>query len=293
MNLFTKLTLLTASCISLNGFCADKVEEKSLDLDVQASFLYIGDAKFKDGLYKDKDLSYRTGRLMIGYTYELDQERSIISGLGYQTDRFSWEENPAFSDTTYSNIIFQAGMSTKEISNWYWKGILSVKLDSDLMNLQRAAIYNAALHGIYDYAENIDVHIGLLGTTGIRKDSILPILGLRYLKNDWTFSAVFPIDASVKYQISEKLAGALAYQPFYHRHRLGAEATVSRGIMEYRASGVKAEATYDYSEKVHLSASAGYNFGGDIKVRDENGDNPRHYKFESTPFVGADVRIEI
>ena len=202
---------------------------------VDVEFLSTGDAKFKDVGITNQHLNFQKWQALSSYTHHIGSHHGLVFELGYSSDKFDWKENPAFTESTYNSLNFGIGTFSSALTNWLWKGGLYASVDTEEFDFTHYALYSGTLWGRYTYSDNIDIHIGIHGNVGMKKDEVYPIIGLQYSPdNRWKLNLVYPQNLSAIYSLNDLWSVSLIGEFFKNRHRVSKNAgTMSGGAIRH------------------------------------------------------------
>ena len=219
-----------------------------------------------------------------------NKDRALGFLLGYKFSVLSWDENPFFSQEDFHNLELGIQTMRRDFEHWTLRGGVSTVFDLCNGNIGSSnTLYKGMIWGVYDYSENLDFHVGLLGKVGLHDDSILPILGLEWKPSeDWIVSLVFPLKMRVEYFINESWSVILRPRVQMNRYRLSSDEAVNpRGFFEYRNYGGELAVKYKEGETWNAILFGGWCGGGSIKVWDSAGNNGDKRKIDPGPHIGA------
>lgn len=299
---FLVTSILTAfSTISADVDSGDYGSEQMANLDEKPTPFklnfrtdFIGEAETKNGFYRKEKLHYSESQVDISgvFYYNACHKEALAAQVAYNVTQLYWKENPLFDQRNFNNIGIAIGGVSQRLCGWTWQAYAALNMDSKNAGLNNYTTYDLLLWGKYNYRDNIGVHVGFLGWTGLKIDKILPILGFDWTFCDkWTVNAVFPLNISVVYAYSDTLSVTAAGRFFWNRHRIEKHALLSQGVWEYRNSGIELGANYAYRNLASLNVHAGYAFGGNVKLSNRNHKHTRKFEFDGSPYVGGELAI--
>ncbi|MGM0440666.1 MAG: DUF6268 family outer membrane beta-barrel protein [Chlamydiota bacterium] len=284
------LSSLFCSCLLATSASADT---KAMPFEISGHYLHSDKADFKEDSLDGQKIGYSTASISGDYIYKIDDYNELTLKVGDSYYKVDWDENPHFSGEEYNNLNLGIAASTAILKDWVWWGSLFTKIDTDHFNFTHYTTYGAYLWGMYEYSPKLDLHIGIYGDKGLKKDNVIPILGVNYTPSKrWEFTAIYPKKLSAAYKLTSHWTLSLNGRSFRNRHRVDADAATSKGIFEYRARGADGAISYESGKHFQASIFGGVNFGGDLKVSNKGGDVLTIYKFKSAPYAGASAKVK-
>ena len=246
-------------------------------------------AKLDEPGREGEKIAFASSRLRASYSHPLSEKSNVLVSLAHSGAEINWKENPNFRENKFATLDLALVGQSMKVPHWFLQGALLTKVDTDAWNFSRYALYQGFMWGRYSYSKLFGVHVGLSGTSGLRKDKVFPILGIDYSPNaKWKFQVIFPMDLSAKYKMSERWSLAAGAKSFRARHRLHKRENISQGIFEYRSYGSELSLNYEiqnFMAKIH----SGMNFGGDLKISNSKGKDSIFYKYKSSVFFGSQL----
>jgi hypothetical protein len=153
-------------------------------------------------------------------------------------------------------------------------------------------LFSALLWGANDLFDKWHYHIGALGYSGLEGGQYYPIIGVDYSPNDkWTFLAIFPIDYFIQYKFNDRWSVALKGRPLKERFRVSEDQPQPKSIFSYSSTGAELNFHYEIKSRLELDAYAGWNFGGEFYIKDQNGNNGLYTTTESSAYGGGAVNF--
>ena len=252
-----------------------------------------GNARIYSPPYEGGTVRYSDLEFDAYYTHAFGCSSGISIGAGWCANEIHWRSNPFFNRTQFNNAIFSLTGFTGAIPRWLWKGGFSTQVDTHTWDWSNYAIYNLTIWGRYSYWDNLGIHTGLLGQTGIRKDKVLPILGfdLTWWDN-WQLNMIYPVNMSLVYNIDDAWSVLLAARIMEARYRLGKEEPLSKGIWQYQNVGTEVGLTYQCGAFAYANFHVGCASGGDLKISDFHDHHAIHVKQDATAYVGGSLDIK-
>lgn len=276
--------VFTMLFFSYQGMAADSPNWK-----FKANFLTTGKAKIDEIGRKNERISYSFSEGEVSYTHHLDKENALSFDLGYSLTEVDWKNNPSFKETMFSYLKLSLGGSSTLINDWVWTGKIDASIDSKEMNFSHYALYNGTMWGRYSLSQIIGIHIGLTGTTGLKRDKCYPILGIDYVPNArWKIHVIFPLNLSAIYSINDHWSLSASGRTFRSRHRLSQKEIVSKGIFDYRTYGTELSLIFQLNN-FSAKAYTGSTYSGDLKITDSKNLNPRFYNYKGVIYLGGNL----
>ncbi len=278
--------------LTFNAYADDNDDEPFRPWAAKAEYLSLGKAKFEEPGREGQRIKYGESHISTSYIHRLNDDAALTFDITYQNTNLEWKENPSFSEENHPLIKLSFGGTTKRFDSWEWSGSLGTEFNAEHFTLSHYTRYKGTMWGRYALSDILGIHIGFTGEAGLRKDSVLPILGIDYKPHDkWKLKLVFPMDISAIYSLNKKWSLAATGRSFKARHRLSAKEANSKGIFTYRSYG--SELSLNYNLDYFLAkVFAGSSFGGDLKIMDKTGKNPSFYKYRSAVYFGGNVMYE-
>lgn len=255
----------------------------------------IGPAKTTTkGFRHGEKLHYNESQADLSAVFYYDEchKEALAVQVGFNNTQLYWDHNPSFDQKNFGNLGVVLGGVTQRLCGWTWQAFASLNMDTRNLGINNYSTYDLLLWGKYGWRDDINVHVGFLGWTGLNIDKILPILGFDWTFCDkWQLNAVFPINISLIYTINDSFNIAAAGRFFWNRHRIEKSAFLSEGIWEYRNSGAELALNYALRNFVTLNVHGGYTFGGNVKISTKNHKHTKKYRFDGAPYVGGELAI--
>jgi len=297
---FITILLTVFSALSADVDSGDYGSEKMEDISEQSSPFKIelrtdvfGPAKTTTkGYLHKKNLHYNESQADISAVCYHDPEynEAVSVQLGYNITQLYWKNIPTFDQKTFGNVQVGVGFFTERLCGWAWQVYTSLNMDNKYPGLNNYTTYDLLLWGKYTWREDINVHVGFLGWTGLKIDKVLPILGFDWTFWDkWQLNAIFPINASLVYNFNDRLSATLAGRFLWNRHRIEKDAYLSEGIWEYRNTGLELGVNYLFRNSFMINAHAGYASGGYVNLSTKNYRHTKKYRFEGSPYAGGEA----
>ena len=255
----------------------------------------VGAAEFETSGFPGQELSFTKIDVEATVNVPLSCCNGLRFSAGYEMAEVDWPANPAFAETDFNYISVGAGAFTHCLPCWRWVAMGYVLVDPENtdtdFNLYRGLLWGQYASESACFCE-MNFHFGLLGSTGLEKSFVLPILGFDFVPWDRVkVSLVFPMDMSVSYCVMDNLSIRAALRAWRHRHRVSDTETIPKGVWEYRNYGYEVGGVYDNCCWLKAEAHVGFATGGDLQVTDRNGRNGIHYKTEGSMYAGGSVTL--
>lgn len=270
-------------------FCELPYLECASKWKLEGSYIGTGKAKMDEEEHKEEHISYSSSEIQASYTKKSNETDGFTLGISNATTKINWKENPHFSKKNHSYIGLSLSGFSNKIPNWLWVGSIATKVDSEELNFAHYALYQGRMWGRYAYSQMIGIHIGLAGSTGLRRDKVYPILGIDYTPNaKWKIHFVFPLDLSANYSINDYWSIAASGKIFRARHRLNQRENMSKGLFDYRTYGTELSLNYRLRSLL-AKIYSGISYPGDLKISNYKGQDPVFYKFKGSFYLGSNL----
>ena len=268
-------------------------QQPDQNVELNADLLGIAISRFKDNQRPEEHIGYASNGIQGHYTSHVTAKESVISTLGYNRAILSWKQNPYFTQKYFDTVLVGLGITSTRLENWLWRGSFGVAFAVDSGGFANYGIYNAMMWGRYTYSQSLGLHIGIVGQTiGLRKENILPILGVDYrMGNHWQLNLIFPVDGSLTYLWTRDWQVGIALRRVAERRRTGPNQPVSRAIYQYTNTGLELFANFLAGSHFNARFDLGGMMGGDLKVMNQTGGALQTLKFK--PAIFADIRVAI
>lgn len=232
------------------------------------------------------DASIKLSNSSFSYNQE---DKYFLSGELEHT-KISWEQNPVTKQKSFTDLILGAGMTTNTIEDWALKFMIDASLDLRKPSITKTSKYKGLALGIFHYDPELRFHLGALVAAQIRKYVLLPVVGVSYqnLYSGLTMKLVFPMKASVSYELSPEWIISLRHRLKAYRHRAKAIGSSERIIFDYKAHGVEAALKYKPMPFTQLVGFVGYHAKPTYRTMNKDGKNKRFYQSKSGAYFGFD-----
>jgi hypothetical protein len=256
---------------------------------VAGRYRQIGAADFKNHAYGD--VKYADGYAAAIYTHFIDQlnENSLSWGVGYDYLKFNWPDNPRFDEKNFQYGTFSLGYVSTTLERWRWIVNGGVSVDASHLNFGLTGVYHGMLWGRYHFTDNLGAHVGMMGWYGVMNGYGLPIFGLDWRWKNWTVNAIFPLNFSLNYAMTENWSVELAYSGFggpyrYPRRAFDGKPGFRDPIFEVYSSGVDLSLRYTLHHLVRVDLGAGWNGGGWILIKNHENHHGQYYHYKSAAY---------
>jgi hypothetical protein len=176
---------------------------------------------------------------------------------------------------------------TTALDRWKWIMRLDYNLQVDhIEHPGLYSLYNALLWGSHQIHRKWHYHIGALGYAGLEGYNIYPIVGADYSPGaHWFIQAVFPINYSVEYKLSNWTFAA-KIRPMKERLRTGSHEPQPRSIFSYSSIGSELNVRFEKQFKVTIEGYGGYNWGGDFYIKNAYGKRAQYMDVRGSIYGG-------
>lgn len=257
----------------------------------------VGSAKFRTHSVKGTHLHFADAYGAACYTHHLNAHNALEFQLSYANMKLDWDENPRFKQDHFNLGIASLGWTSNSIEKWHWNLNLALSADAAHPNLAKTGVYRGLMWGRYAFTKDVGFHVGFFGFTGIRTTRTLPVAGIDWKWHEkWKLNAIFPLDFSLLYNITDSWVASVAYTAFGGPYRFpwrvhGGHGRFHDAIVEVNSNGTHADLTYHYLSNFSAGIGGGWNFGGWILTRNHKGHHGRYYKFDSAPYGQAHLKF--
>lgn len=224
--------------------------------------------------------------------YDPQPVEVVYLTCGYQWQDLEWRGNPFFHQTNFNNLSLAIGGISSRFEKWMWRMQGTATINLDHLNFNKYLYGDFLLWGRCQYTAAWNLHVGFYTWLGMRMNRIIPIIGFDWRMNSqWRLNAVFPVNLSLVYTFRKGWTIALAARVFSSRNRLGSHEKLSQGLYEYRSVGAEINLRYKNKDCIPIEAHfhAGYNFGGQIKVFNQNHRHRRSFNLGVAPYIGGEI----
>lgn len=264
---------------------------------VKGIYENINKSHFIQPELSDEKIGYEKAQVLVGYNRVFNCYEAASIELGYASTRLRWAENPYFSQKDFNEIDFIFNGATKRIENWYFRTQFQANIDSDHFYPDDYGLYYLTTWGRYSWntpwCQDIGLNMGFIGRTGLEQTTAWPIVGIDVrLTERFKLNLVYPVDISAVYTWNENFSMLLATKFWNERHRTGRNEPLSKGIFQYRNTGVEFGLNYDYCQFLSANVHIGSTFDrGDLKILNSEGNASVHHKFKGALYWGGNVVV--
>jgi|GEM_PF-1480731 len=255
---------------------------------------YIRPSKFNKKHLKHEEISFvgfDINASMIFY-YDKDNHEAVNVDLGYNRTNIHWKENIFFTQNVFNTATISLNAQTSRMCDWLWKGKIAYNVDTDHFDIQEYSTWDLFGWGRYNLSDDYGLHIGIIVLTGMKIDHVYPIIGFDWIINEkWKLNAVFPVNMSVVYLIDEYWSLDVTFRAIETRNRVGKHENLSKAIVQYFNKGIEFGVNYDVGDSIQANIHLGQMLGGRLKIANKQNDRPRHFDFNSAPYIGAEVLV--
>jgi len=258
----------------------------------------VAKAKLRTEPVKGKHLHFGEAGASEYYSHFLDPKNCLSWQLGYSFLHLGWN-NPRFNKEDFHYAIASVAWISHLFSKWRMVTDVGVTVDAESFNFGKTAVCYGLLWGRYSLNKRVGAHVGAIAYGGFGTGYALPILGMdAHFKKKWHFTAVFPIDISLKYDFNRSWSASLVYSGFggpykYPRRALGGHGRYQNAIFKVFATGADLNIRYQWLNRFSALLGGGYNFGGWILIEDAHQHHPKYYKFDSAPYLQALITFSL
>jgi hypothetical protein len=253
------------------------------------NILRIGKADV-DG-YPDGHLYFRKNNAYLMMLVPISAETYFFPRVDWNSFTLDWNKNPKFNQTHFYYAQFGLMCYTTAMEHWRW--IARVDGNLDLEHFAHPGTYgllSGFLWGAYQFSEKWHYHIGGLGYVGLKGDTVYPLIGFDYSWDDhWKITAIFPIEYSLQYKLGKEWRFSLKGRPLKERFRTGGQQPQPRSIFSYSTIGAEANIHYEREMRFELELFAGYNFGGNFYIKNQNGHEALYTTVGGAPYAGGTI----
>ncbi|HXF29509.1 MAG TPA: DUF6268 family outer membrane beta-barrel protein [Chlamydiales bacterium] len=258
------------------------------NFNIVGDYHHIQDASIQHGKFRHHDFGFREGKVLANGVYHFDKEKHLSLGIGYMNSHLDFDKRPHIRDSTFENLLVTAGTTVKSSDGWHWNGQLALQLNTDDIS-SRYCFFSGILEGKYEWKRRSNLHIGLIGVSGLRYTRVLPILGIDFKQSEqWKFNLIFPTNISAVYSFNHNFSLEAGLRTFLSRQRFSKheEGRYERGFIAYRNLGAELTFNYKIHERLQASLQVGETLGGRIRLSNKHDTQRRHLKLKPSPYVG-------
>jgi hypothetical protein len=279
------------------GLTAQELEEPSKSLwdyhpiHAGGNLLAIGNAgvEHKDGSDFGKMSFNKENAFVYGFV-PISRTSYFLPRVEWNTFSLDWNENPKFNQHRYDFIQFALTFLSIAVEKWRWIARADYNTDVNHFGHSRYGLFSALLWGTHEMHRKWHYHVGAFGYTGYEGQEIYPVIGADYAPNKkWLFQIVFPITYSIEYALNPEWRLSLKGRPLKERFRTGPDEPQPRSVFSYSSVGAEINLHYEKFLKVEAEIFAGYNFGGDLYVKNSHGHKALYTNVSGAPYLGASL----
>jgi hypothetical protein len=284
-----------ASGIYTNGGVNEDQEVRNF-FTFDVSYDYITNSKIKSTAFRNEDLQFSHGTVLVSYVYFLDCLDAISVGAGDTYDRLSWNGNIYFNRRDYNSIDFLVGGFTKRLRDWTWKGSLLAQVDSRYFK-GNYTFYTSTIWGRYSwdfcFCHDFGFDIGGIYLFGLKHSEFVPIIGFDFkLWDRIQINAIYPVNLSISYAFNCNWSVAVAGRIWEVRHKLYKDEPLPQGYFTYRNSGIELALNYNYDPIVTANVHVGSTLGsGTMKITNYQNHDPIYVKYKAAFYAGGEVTV--
>ncbi|MCE5295462.1 MAG: DUF6268 family outer membrane beta-barrel protein [Chlamydiales bacterium] len=279
-----------------NMLSAEAVAGRDVEPNTEIVAVYnnINKAKFKKThSQRHHHFKYSEGYVLGTYEQHLSSQTDLGYSVGYMNTEMKFSHHPrktSFRENNFHNLLVQFGASTTKVENWKWNAGLGMQINTDHFKISRYTYFNGILHGKTPYNAETNLHVGLVGYSGMRFTRVLPVIGFDYeFSKRLKLNAVFPVDMKLTYGITEKLSVDAALRFMFSRQRLNNQHHNNRGLVAYRNWGAEAGVNYAFSQTIKLNLHVGETFAGRMRLSDRHDRHRKHLKLDAAMYYGLEA----
>ena len=259
-------------------------------VELIATYDHINSSKFKfPHSSRHHTLSFGEGTFLATYTYKLSSQLGLKYGIGYTRTKLGFTHRPHIEQKTFNNLLLSIGGSIKTQDKWLWDTNLYLQMNTEHLSLSRYTFFRGYLHGKYEWKEDINLHVGLEGVTGMHYTHIWPSVGFDYQYSPKIrFNAIFPSNVSAIYFFTERTSINASAHLFFTRQRLGINESdhLKRGLIAYRNVGLEIGFNYRIMDRILANVHIGEALGGRLRVSHRHDRKRHHYRQKAAPYFG-------
>ncbi len=284
------------SCLALCTMALTQLSADEPAFSVAASYNGVTRAKFTHPhSERNHHLTFREGYVVGTYTHELKTNSNLQFGLGYMGTQFHFSHHPkrtSFGEQHFDNLLVQFGGSTKEIEKWKWDAGVGMQINTAHFHLSRYTFFNGVLHGTHFWKDDCNLHVGILGYSGMSYSRMLPIVGFDYkISPKWKLHAIFPLCMNVVYGINDKWAIDCGLRFMLTRQRLGDDGYYKRGLVAYTNWGAEAGLNYSVNSRVRFNVHIGETFAGRMRLSTRSDHHRKHLRLNPALYYGVSANV--
>lgn len=253
----------------------------------------IGNSKIQKGFFKGDEIKFATAEVEAGMVvyYCPEFTEGLRVDAGYAPTYLRWSENPWFEQDHFNIVSLSLIGFSKRYDRWFWRSQLTVNMDADEWQSDYMS-YDILLWGRYAYCENIGVHLGFWGETGLQMDRVYPIIGFDWtISPKWKLSLVYPVNVSLDYSLTKTWSLALAGRFFNSRFRVHHDECTSKALVRYTNIGGEFAIKFD-NDELSFNIHAGGTFGGKFRQANKHNHHAHTFDLDSALYAGGEVNVK-
>jgi len=235
------------------------------------------------------DVVYNKTNAFLYFLLPISKCSYFFPRVEYNVFTLDWNKNPKFKETHFQFVQFALTFLSIAVEKWRWIARAEYNLDvKHFSHPKTYGLFSALLWGTHEVHRKWHYHIGAFGYRGFEGQTVYPIIGFDYAPNKkWLFQTVFPIQYSIEYSIGKEWRLSIKGRPLKERFRTGRFEPQPRSIFNYSSMGAEFNVHYEKFLKVEAEIFAGYNFGGNLYIKDKKGHHSLYTEVQGTPYIGA------
>jgi hypothetical protein len=259
-------------------------------LHIGGNTLWIGKAEL-DSNNGDGHLYFNKNNAYFNMLVPVNRDSYFFPRVEWNNFTLNWNKNPKFNETHFNYAQFGLMFYTTGLEDWRW--ILRGDYNIDLKHFSHPNLYglfSILVWGKYKIHEKWHFHVGTFATIGMETTTVYPVIGLDYSPSkSWMLEAVFPILYSVQYKLDKNWRFGVKARPLKERFRVGSHEPQPRSVFCYSTVGADLNVHYEQSLRLDIEFYAGYNFGGNFYIKNQDGKKPLYTDVGGAPYVGASL----
>lgn len=262
-----------------------------------AGYSQVGKANFRHQDFKNSHVYFSEAEASLYYSTFLNEKNIVSVEVGDLYINFDWEDNPRFRQNIYNTLNTSIAFISMSWDRWRWVINPGVTVDAATLNYSKSAVYYGLLWGRYAYSSFTGLHIGVFGWGGIKNHYVLPVVGIDWTNGqNWRVNMIFPLDASIEYQINPQWTTLVAVDAFGGPYRFPrrihkGNGDFKNGIFEVYSAGAEVAVDYRPNALVKTELGVGYNWGGWILIKDKNNHHGKYYHFNAAPYIQGNIAV--
>lgn len=251
----------------------------------------VAPTKISKGFNKGDEVHYAVAEVEAGmvFYYCPTYTEGARVAIGYSPTYLRWGENFWFKQDHFNILSVTIAGFTKRIDDWFWRTQLSINLDTEKWVAPYTS-YDLLLWGRYTYSQSIGLHFGFWAETGLHMDRVYPVIGFDWrISPAWKLSAVYPVNVSLDYALSQTWSLALAGRFFDSRFR--AHEHASKPLVRYTNVGVEFAIKYEndtMSGNIHVGSTV----GGKYRVANRHNFHAENFYLDPAAYAGGEIDVK-